>query len=338
MNILLALVAVLILAGIALLGTGAGQLYVLFGVILPGIALVIFVAGLIARVVNWARTPVPFKITTTCGQQKSLDWIEGDPLDSPPDGKSAFGRMVLEVLFFRSLFRNTKASVVTKTPDDRRLVYGESKWLWLFAIIFHYSFLVVVIRHLRFFLNPVPAWVDGITNIDGMLQIGLPNLYITSALLLIGAGYLLWRRLADAQVRFMSLFSDYFALFLILGIGVSGVLLRYTPLRVDIVQVKELAMGIWTMNPVVVEGASPVFYVHLFLVTTLLAYFPFSKLVHAPGVFFSPTRNMANDNRRVRYVNPWAAELPNKVHSYAAWEKEWQAPMRAAGMELDMDK
>jgi nitrate reductase gamma subunit len=338
MNFVIALGAVLVLSLIAYLGTGAAQLHVLFGVILPGVALVAFVTGLIVRVVQWARTPVPFKITTTCGQQKALDWIENDPLDCPPDKKTAFWRMVLEVLFFRSLFRNTRASLVTVGEGDRRLVYGSDQWLWLFAILFHYSFLIVVVRHLRFFLNPVPAWVDGIANIDGMLQVGLPNIYLTSFTLLIGLGYLLWRRLANAQVRFMSLFSDYFALCLLLGIAITGGLLRYTSLRVDIIQVKALAMGIWTMNPVTVEGASPVFYIHLFLVSVLLFYFPFSKLVHAPGVFFSPTRNMPNDNRRVRHVNPWASELPSKTHSYQAFEKEFAEPMRRAGFELDMDQ
>jgi hypothetical protein len=74
------------------------------------------------------------------------------------------------------------------------------------------------------------------------------------------------------------------------------------------------------------------------LVSVLLFYFPFSKLMHAPGVFFSPTRNLPNDNRAVRHVNPWADELPYRTHSYAAWEKEFAEPMRAAGYELDMDR
>ena len=218
------------------------------------------------------------------------------------------------MLCFRSLFRNTRASLT----GDQRLVYGSSKWLWLFAIAFHYAFLVVVIRHLRFFLNPVPAFVDLVARVDGMFQIGLPGFYITTVVLIGALGFLLLRRLQDPQVRYMSLASDYFALFLLLGVAVSGALLRHTPARVDIVQVKELAMGIWTMNPVAVQGASALFYTHLFLVSTLLAYFPFSKLVHTAGIFFSPTRNLANDNRRVRHVNPWAPELPDRIHSYAA--------------------
>jgi nitrate reductase gamma subunit len=333
MNLMVALGAVIGLVLIAWLGTGVAEAYTVFGVILPGVALAVFVGGVIVRVVQWARVPVPFKITTTCGQQKSIDGIDNNTFDCPHDGKSAFMRMAGEVLLFRTLFRNTKAALTA----DRNLVYGSSKWLWLAAIVFHYSFLVVVLRHLRFFMQPVPAPVDWLTTVDGMFEIGLPSIYITSFTLLAGLGYLLYRRLADAQVRFMSLVSDYFALLLLLAVVVSGGLLRYTPARVDIVQVKELAMGIWTMQPAVVTGASPIFYIHLFLVSVLLGYFPFSKLMHASGVFFSPTRNMANDNRAVRHVNPWAGELPSRTHSYAAWEKEFAEPMRAAGFELDMD-
>ena len=335
MNVLLALAGVIVLVLIATIGTGAAQLYTVFGVILPGVAVVVFLLGVIMRVVNWARTPVPFNITTTTGQQKSLDWIEYNSLDCPYDKKTAFMRMALEVLLFRSLFRNTKASL---TDDHSSLVYGSSKLLWLAAIVFHYSLLVVVLRHLRFFMQPTPFFVNWLDNIDGMFEIGLPSIYLTSFALLIALLFLLYRRFADAQVRFMSLLSDYFALFLLLGIVISGGMLRYTTARVDIVQVKELALGIWTMNPVVVEGASPVFYVHLFLVSSLLIYFPFSKLMHAGGIFFSPTRNLPNDNRRVRYVNPWADEIPSRTHSYAAWEKEFAEPMRRAGMKLDMDE
>jgi nitrate reductase gamma subunit len=333
MNVLIALAAVIGLVAIAVLGTGVLGAFTLFGVILPGIALAVFVAGVVVRVVQWARVPVPFKITTTCGQQRSLDAIENSAFDCPHDKKTAFMRMAGEVLLFRSLFRNTKAALTA----DRNLVYGSSKWLWLGAIVFHYSFLVVVLRHLRFFTQPVPAPVGWLENIDSMFEIGLPNIYMTSFALLAGLLYLLYRRFADAQVRFMSLAGDYFALLLLLAVVISGGLLRYTPARVDIVQVKELAMGIWTLQPVVVEGASPVFYVHLFLVSVLLAYFPFSKLLHAPGIFFSPTRNMPNDNRAVRHVNPWANELPSRTHSYAAWEREFEEPLRDAGFKLDMD-
>ena len=77
------------------------------------------------------------------------------------------------------------------------------------------------------------------------------------------------------------------------------------------------------------------FYGHLFLVCVLLAYFPFSKLVHMAGVFLSPTRNLANNNRMVRHVNPW--DYPVKVHPYDEYEDEWRDKMKAAGVPVEKE-
>ena len=123
-----------------------------FGVALPYMAIMIFLGGFVYRVVQWAKSPVPFSIQTTCGQGKSLDFIKHNRLEAPDTTAEVVARMLLEVLTFRSLFRNTKSEI----HDGPRITYESSKWLWLFAIIFHYSFLMVVIRHMRLFLNPVP--------------------------------------------------------------------------------------------------------------------------------------------------------------------------------------
>jgi len=56
------------------------------------------------------------------------------------------------------------------------------------------------------------------------------------------------------------------------------------------------------------ELASWLVLVHLALVASLMIIFPFSKLLHAPGVFFSPTRNQADNSRDKRHVTPWAVE------------------------------
>jgi hypothetical protein len=45
------------------------------------------------------------------------------------------------------------------------------------------------------------------------------------------------------------------------------------------------------------------------MVITLMIIFPISKLMHAPGVFFSPTRNQVDNSREKRHLAPWAAEL-----------------------------
>lgn len=346
MNALLSLVAVSILVAIAWAGGAITSLRTLFGVWIPAAAFAVFVVGLAVKVIGWARTPVPFRIPTTCGQEKSLPWIKASWLESPSSRLGVVARMALEVLLFRSLFRNTQAAMTTEPipalGDDGhgapapsglgRLVYGEEKWLWLAALAFHWSMLVVLLRHLRFFMEPPPAWVDAIGAVDGFFQVGLPIVYVTDLVILAALGYLLVRRLADSRLRFLSLFQDYFALYLLIGVAGSGVLMRYF-VRPDVVAIKQLALGLVTFAPVVPATVSPFFFVHLTLVSVLLAYFPFSKLAHMAGVFLSPTRNLANTNRMHRHVNPW--NYPVKVHTYEEWEDEFRDKLKAAGLPIE---
>ena len=239
--------------------------------------------------------------------------------------------MVLEVFAFRSLFRNTAVSL--HENNGPVVAYKSSKWLWLFAITFHYSFFIVALRHLRLFLEPVPFFVNGLEFIDGIMQIGAPVMYLADVGLVAGVLLLLGRRLINPRINYISYVSDYFPLLLILSIALSGIYMRYYA-KVDVIAIKELTMGLVTFHYHVPETISVSFFVHVFLVSVLMAYFPFSKLMHLPGVFLSPTRNMPNDTRAKHHVNPW--NDPNiKPHAYADYEKEFGVPMAEAGLPLD---
>ncbi|MGB5850241.1 MAG: hypothetical protein WBH40_17260, partial [Ignavibacteriaceae bacterium] len=111
MNILFSLFALIVVIGLAILGVEVANLYFIFGVIIPYAAIATFVIGIIFQVINWARSPVPFRIPTVAGQQKSLPWIKNSKLESPHSSLGVIGRMMLEVFLFRSLFRNTKAEL-----------------------------------------------------------------------------------------------------------------------------------------------------------------------------------------------------------------------------------
>jgi nitrate reductase gamma subunit len=304
------------------------QFRLLLGVIVPYAGITTFLVGVSYRVVRWSLSPVPFRIPTTCGQQKSLRWIKASWLESPYSTTGVIFRMLLEILLFRSLFRNTKAEL----RQGPKLIYGESKFLWLGALALHWSFLFIFLRHLRFFTEPVPGWVLLLDRVDAFFQIGAPILYVTDVVIVVALLYLLQRRLRDPQVRYISLLADYFALFLILGLALSGIWMRYFT-RVDIVAIKQLAIGLVTFSPIVPKEVGPLFFVHLCMLSTLAAYFPFSKLMHMGGVFLSPTRNLANNNRMKRHVNPW--DYPVKVHSYEEWETEFHDKIVAAGLPLD---
>lgn len=326
--IVFSLVAVGVLVLVALLGAGVANLHYFFGVVVPYGAVAVFFIGVIYRVVYWARSPVPFRITTTCGQQKSLPWIKHDALENPVTKGQAVMRMVLEVLLFRSLFRNTKLEF----RQGPKIDYASAKWLWLGAIVFHYAFLVVFIRHLRFFTEPVPGFIHLIENVDGFLEVGVPRLFLSGVMLLAALTYLFLRRVTVPQLSYISLAGDYFPLFLIFGIGLTGILMRYF-IKVDVVAAKELTLGLATLHPTVPEGIGSIFYLHLFLVSALFAYFPFSKLVHMAGVFLSPTRNLPNNSRIQRHINPW--NYPVKVHTYEEYEEEFREKMIEAGLPVE---
>ncbi len=327
MKALAPLLAVLTIAGCAVLGGYTHASLVLLAVFVPYAAFAVFLIGFCSRVVRWAWAPVPFRIPTTCGQQKSLPWIKPASLDNPGTGWGAFRRMALEILLFRSLFRNNRARL-----QDQRLVLGEDRYLWLGALAFHWSLLVILIRHLRLFLQPVPDLFSAIEGLDGILEVGIPALYISDVVILAALLYLMVRRFRNPLVRCISLPIDYLALFLLLGIAISGLLMRFV-LRVDVVAIKQFALGLAVFHPAVPGTLAPIFLIHLLLVSTLAAYFPFSKLMHLGGVFLSPTRNLANNNRRERHVNPWNG--PVKAHTYAEWEHEFADKLKAAKLPLE---
>lgn len=330
---LTSLVLVLLIAAVAWAGAAGGMAPVL-GVALPYVAIIVFIVGMVWRMVWWAKSPVPFCIPTTGGQEQSLSFIKQAKIDCPSTTWGVIKRMFVEVFLFRSLFRNTHAVVLESDPVTKgpRSIYYSSQWLWCFSLIFHYSVLVIVIRHLRFFMEPVPAPITWIETIDGIMQIGSPRFYWTGGLALVALLFLLCRRLWNHRLRYISLLNDYFPLWLLLGVVCSGICLRYFD-KTEVSQVKIFLMGLTHFAPVPTTGLNSMFIVHLTLVCVLLMYFPFSKLAHMPGVFFSPTRNMPNNSRRVRHINPWNPE--KQYFTYPEYEDTYREAMAEAGLPLE---
>ena len=222
----------------------------------------VFVFGFLAKIYSYATIPSPLKIPTT---------------PAPVTTGGVFARMFREVFFFESLFKG-------------------NKWTWVGGYLFHITFAVVIIRHLRYFLNPTPEIVT---------LIGPPGIW-AGVLLLGAAGYLFVRRLAVDRVRYISSGVDYFVLILIGLIALTGLGMKFVA-RTDVASVKAFMMGIVSFSPVDMP-ADAAFVVHLTLVIVLMVYFPFSKLLHAGGIFFSPTRAQVENSRDVRHINPWAEE------------------------------
>ena len=231
--------------------------------LLAYIAAAVFVLGFLNKVVLYFKTPSPLKIPTTPAPKTSMGVVV---------------RLIPEVLFFRSLLKGGAAE----------------KILWLGGWVFHVSFLLIILRHLRFFTYPVPGFVMSFQ------QIGIwAGLVFPLALLI-----LIVRRFLNDRLVTITLFADYFVLGLIITIGLTGLLLKYFA-RTNLVDVKAFILGLLTLSPVQIPD-SPMFLIHFSLVLILLVYFPFSKLMHAWGILISPTRAQVDNPQEVRHVTPWA--------------------------------
>ena len=230
------------------------------------LATLVFVVGLLYRVNIYARTPAPLKIPTT---------------PAPIDKGGVVLRMAREVVLFESLF---KASL----------------WTWSMGWLFHASLALVVVRHLRYFTEPVWGWVV-------LLQ---PFGLYAGFTMLLGLCGLWVRRLFVERIRYISTPSDHLMLVLLIAIAVSGLLMQFAA-HTDVIAVKDFFLGLqrFDIRSLPVDF---VLYLHLLMVALLLLIFPISKLLHAPGVFFSPTRNQADNPREKRHVAAWAKQLESE--------------------------
>ena len=190
-------------------------------------------------------------------------------------------RLAREVVLFESLF---KASL----------------WTWLFGWTFHAGLALVLARHLRYFTDPVWGWVAFIQPF---------GVYAGFAMAAGLAG--LWaRRFLVDRVRYISTPSDHLMLALLLAIAASGLAMKYLT-HTDVVAVKSFFLGLMVFE-VRELPPEPVLALHLVLVALLAIVFPFSKLLHVPGLFFSPGRNQVDNPREARHLAEWAARLESK--------------------------
>ena len=226
-------------------------------------ATIILVAGIAYRIYEYSRTPAPLVIPTT---------------PAPTSTSGVVLRMASEVVLFESLFKS-------------------NKWIWVFGWLFHVGLALVLLRHVRYFQEPVWFWVEFIQ----------PFGKYASFMMLAGLAGLWARRFLVDRVRYISTPSDHLMLALLIAIGLSGATMTFVS-HTDIVALKAFALGLLTfdLHPI---PEDPALLIHLGLVAVLMIIFPVSKLLHAPGIFFSPTRNQKDDPRMTRHIAPWAAAM-----------------------------
>jgi nitrate reductase gamma subunit len=223
-------------------------------------ATLVLLAGLANKILQYARTPAPLKIPTT---------------PAPVTQSGVIFRLVREVVLFESLFKG-------------------NKWTWIFGWIFHFGLLLVTLRHLRYFMDPV--WLP--------IQLIQPFGIYGGMAMVVGLAGLWSRRFLVDRVRYITGPSDHLILALLVGIGLTGLGMSFV-IHVDVISVKQFFLGLMRFN-VQPLPADPLLLLHLLLVVILMIVFPFSKLLHAPGLFFSPSRNQVDNPREQRHLAPWA--------------------------------
>jgi nitrate reductase gamma subunit len=293
----LAAVAFILLFG--LVAASESWLRTPVAVVVSYVSVGVFFAGLAYRFALWKKSAVPFRIPVTCGQQASQPWLKRDRLDNPDTAVGAAIRVVAEMLFFRSLLQDHRVEI-----KEGAIVYVRNRSLWLISIVFHYALMVVLLRHLSLVFDHVPGVLNWLQQADTLLLIRGSAIHVSDLFLVAALIALLLRRLSDDRVRFISLFTDYFALILLFAISVSGILMEYF-CKADVDAIRRFAHSLSSFHPAMNAALPPLFLVHRVLVGALLIYFPFSKLLHMGGILANPVYNLANNSRAHRHVNPW---------------------------------
>lgn len=224
------------------------------GVLLPYVAVAVFLAGMIHRVYVWRKLPSP-PITL---------------FPAPATGAENTLNTIREAVLFRSLFRGDRT-------------------LWLFAWGFHVVLTLIFVGHLRVFAN-----VDRLFLGLGMSELDIQAMSsgtggAAGVVVAIAALFLLLRRITIPRVREISGLSDYFALLLIGAILTTGNLMRFGAEHFDLAVTRTYFAGLASLADV--SGAAALknnlFLLHMCLAWLLIMLLPFSKLLHFGGIFFT---------------------------------------------------
>jgi len=218
------------------------------GQVLPYIAAGVFLIGVTYRVVGWLKVPVPFQLTL---------------FPAPRDGVGRISAVGIELLFFKSLFKNDKI-------------------LWLWAWSLHIALAMVIGGHvvgIYYLMNQFT--LIGMTPAASQTMSAVLG---TSAglVLMVALMVLFYRRISIPEVKRLSDPADYVDLLFLLSIVITGNHMRLPTVHVHLPAIKAYLGGLFTLTPVPIP-TDWVFVVHFTLVNLFLIYFPFSKMIHFAG-------------------------------------------------------
>ncbi len=220
------------------------------GIVLPYLTLIVFITGIAFRINKWNKAKAA-KMTLF-------------PASVTPGDK--WKRIIKEVLIFEGLFQGNKP-------------------LWVGTWVFHAALALIILGHFRVFTDFPLIW-----NALGMDKGDVDTMSVVigggAGVIILGMGfYLLFRRFAVQRVREISDAEDYFAIFLILAIIITGDIMRFGS-HFDLKESRDYFAALFTFEAARVPSNS-YFLLHFLLGQLLIMYIPFSKFMHIPGIFYS---------------------------------------------------
>jgi nitrate reductase gamma subunit len=147
-------------------------------------------------------------------------------------------------------------------------LFKSNRWLWLGEWLFHAAFVFVIIRHMRFIMDPVPGWLISYQNF------GICSGYLLAGSLLCILAY----KVFSERRRYISSYN-LFILSLLLVVSLTGLLMRIV-FRPDVASVKYFMQGAVTFNPAP-PPESMTFIIHYLTALIFFIFLP-SHIFSAP--------------------------------------------------------
>lgn len=215
------------------------------GVILPPVTFVLFAGALLNRIWVWRRPP------------------EADAARCAASSRARAAAIMKETLLVPSLFLG-------------------DRFLWALSWVFHLMLVLIFLGHVRVVADVPQLWE--VLHLDPYTMSGVVG-GAAGATIVVMIVLLIARRVAAERVQEVSAPADYFALFLLMAIVLTGNAMRFLG-PVDLAETHRYFASFATLQLPVVP-ANNWFLAHLFLGQMLLLYMPFSKIMHFGGVFFT---------------------------------------------------
>ena len=220
--------------------------------VLPYCTLLVFVVGMAYRIYVWARTPQPGAMTL---------------FPAPRKGPATFMGVVKESLFFPGLLKG-------------------DRMLWGFAWIFHVTLALIVLGHIRVFMDFPWLWSTLGIDADRMSAVsgGAAGIIIVLCALV-----LIIRRLTIGRVREISNLTDFLALLIIIAVLMTGNGMRFgAHFDLETTRVYFSSLATFSLTAATLP-TSGMFMLHFLLAQVLIMFIPFSKIMHFGGIFFTQT-------------------------------------------------